>query len=78
MESPIWKWSQTAMDIIRKQNEMEAKMAPILKAIQVEASEALWRRLITEGTVFTQNGEVVDVRLPNEPQTQKAPTDPAQ
>jgi hypothetical protein len=75
-DEAIWKWSQTAMDVIRKQNEAEAKMAPILKAIRVEASEAseaLWRRLITEGTVFTQNGEVVDVRLP-----EGAPADPAQ
>ena len=67
MDEAIWQWSQTAMDVIRKQNEAEAKMAPILKAIRVEASEALWRRLMTEGTVFTQNGEVVDVRDPEKP-----------
>ena len=67
MDESIWHWSQTAMDVIRKQNEVEAKMAPILRAIQVEASEALWRRLVTEGTVFVQDGEVVDVRLPEKP-----------
>jgi hypothetical protein len=67
MEDAIWHWSQTAMDVIRKQNEIEAKMAPILKAIRVEASEAIRRRLMTEATVFTQNGEVVDVRDPEKP-----------
>jgi hypothetical protein len=70
MEDGIWHWSQTAMDVIRKQNEVEADMAKhfaALKALQVTVSEELYRRLATEGVVFVQSGEVVDVRDPTKP-----------
>lgn len=62
MDEAIWHWSQTAMDVIRKQNEAEARMAPHLAALRKELSEAITDRLVSEGIVALQDGELVDWR----------------
>lgn len=57
-DETIWHWSQTAMDVIRKQNEVEAKIAPFFDALRRELSEAITERLIAEGIVATRDGEL--------------------
>ena len=66
---------ETAFDILRRQREAEAEVWKHFPAIKAEA-DALWakvaERLITEGHVAVQNGEIVDIRAP----APDAPTDP--